>query len=164
MTSHYSLVHECASVCVCPRPEHDRRSRSSAETTPANDFEPVRCRRHNSQRPSVLRHLSSIHWTHHITSNLPRKTRVCLCVSGLAKEAYRGFQYGVRATERRMLQLRGCYSASPCPPDMGLVRPIVYLAFRTTPNALVRGGALSSLSEGQDFVCRTRRVWIAGFT
>ena len=28
-----------------------------------------------------------------------------------------------------MLQLRGCHSASPCPPDMGLVRPIVYPAF-----------------------------------
>lgn len=44
-----------------------------------------------------------------------------------------------------MLQLRGCHSASPCPPDMGLVRPIVYPAFRTTPNALVRGDSSSLL-------------------
>lgn len=35
-----------------------------------------------------------------------------------------------------MLQLCGCYSASPCPLDTGLVRLIVYLAFRATPNAL----------------------------
>lgn len=35
-----------------------------------------------------------------------------------------------------MLQLCGCYSASPCPLDTGLVRLIVYSAFRATPNAL----------------------------
>lgn len=46
-----------------------------------------------------------------------------------------GTSHGVRATERRMLQSCGCYSASPCPLDTGLVRLIVYSAFRATPNA-----------------------------
>jgi len=66
-------------------------------TTPTT-FEFVRSRRHNSQRPSVLRHLSSIHWTH--TTLLP-KTYVCVW----AREGgIQGISHGVRATERRMLQ------------------------------------------------------------
>ena len=60
--------------------------------TPPTTLESVRSRRHNLQRPSVLRHLSSIHWTH---TNLLRKI---LCVSGLAKEAYRGLH---TVSERR---------------------------------------------------------------
>lgn len=130
----------------------------SAETHPANDFESVRCRRHNLQRPSVLRHLSSIHWTHHSS---PEGS----FVSRLAKEAHRGLSHGVRATERLMLQSCGCYSASPCPPDMGLVRLIVYPAFRTTPNALGPRRIFSfSFFEGGGSFAGPKRVWIAGFT
>jgi hypothetical protein len=137
------------------RPSMIEGAGDSAETHPANDFESVRSRRHNLQRPSVLRHLSSIHWTH---PSSPEEI-----VSRLAKEAHRGLSNGVRATERLMLQSCGCYSASPCPLDTGLVRLIVYSAFRATPNALVRGET-SLLFRGRGFVCRTRRVWIAGFT
>ena len=62
-----------------------------------------------------------------------------------------------------MLQLCGCYSASPYPLDTGLVRLIVYLAFRATQNAFgPRHASLSSwmgiLSAGPE------RVWIAEFT
>jgi len=133
------------------RPSMIEGAGSSAETHPANDFESVRSRRHNLQRPSVLRHLSSIHWTFHII--LLRKNFV---VSRLAKEAHRGLSNGVRATERLMLQSCGCYSASPCPPDMGLVRLIVYPAFRTTPNALGPRRYFASRFRGRRFVCRTR--------
>jgi hypothetical protein len=92
MTSHRSLVHERVRVCVCSRPSMIEGAGDSAETPPPTTSESVRSRRHNSQRPSVLRHLSSIHWTH---TDLPRKI---WCVSGLAKEAHRGFH---TVSERR---------------------------------------------------------------
>ena len=63
-----------------------------------------------------------------------------------------------------MLQLRGCYSASPCPLDTGLVRLIVYPAFRATLNAS-RSAAISfSFSGGEIRLQDQKRVWIAGFT
>ena len=79
-----------------------------------------------------------------------------------------GTSHGVRATERRMQQSCGCYSASPCPLDTGLVRLIVYSAFRATPNAsrsaaihfsfpFFGGGSFFRLQD-------QKRVWIAGFS
>lgn len=61
--------------CVCPRPSTIEGAGDSAETTPrANDFEPVRRRWRNTQRPSVLRHLSSIHWTTLLSLSPERET------------------------------------------------------------------------------------------
>ena len=65
-----------------------------------------------------------------------------------------------------MLQLRGCYSASPCPLDTGLARLIVYQAFWTTPNASWSATVLlpSSFGEKGGSFAGPERVWIAGFS
>ena len=164
MTSHCSPVRERVRVCVCPRPRMIEGAGDSAETHPvpttSNPF--VVAGTTLSVLPSSATSPPS---TGHTT--LLFSGRI-LCVFRLAKEAYRGLSHGVRATERRMLQLRGCYSASPCPLDTGLVRLIVYSAFRATPNAS-RSAAIHFsfpfFGGGRFFRLQDqKRVWIAGFS
>jgi len=107
------------------------KEQATALRPPANDFRIRSESLANFQRPSVLRHLSSIHWTacHSSEDSLSR----------LAKEAYRGLH---TVSERRR---DGCCScavvirAVPVPSGYGVGSPDRLFAFRTTPNASVRG-------------------------
>jgi hypothetical protein len=94
MTSHCSLVYERVSVCVCSRPSMIEGAGDSAETPPPTTFESVRepsAQFTASFRPPPpLLHPLDIH-------TLTFSGRL-VCVSGLAKEAHRGFH---TVSERR---------------------------------------------------------------
>lgn len=102
-------------------------------TTPTT-FEFVRSRRHNSQRPSVLRHLSSIHWTHTLTFS--GKT-LCVCL-GSRRRHTGDFTRCPSDGETDAAVARLLFGQS-LSSGYGVGSPDRLFAFRTTPNASVRG-------------------------
>ena len=134
MTSHCSLVYERVCVCVYSRPSMIEGAGDSAETPRQrlpNPFRVVGKLTASFRPPPPLLHpLDPL--SLHLPSGRKRRSRF-----RPAKEAHRGFQYGVRGRCKQMWLLCGCYSGHPCPLlDTGLVRLIVLFSSRAIPNAL----------------------------
>jgi len=115
------------------RPSMIEGAGDSAETHHANDF---RIRSESSAQftasfrpPPPLLHPLDTHY--------PSPEDLCVCLG--SRRRHTGDFTRCPSDGETDAAECGCYSASPCPPDMGLVRLIVYLAFRATPNVLVRG-------------------------
>jgi hypothetical protein len=162
MTSHGTLVRERVRVCVCSRPSMIEGAGDSAETPPANDF---RIRSESSAQftasfrpPPPLLHPPDTHITF---------SGGFVCVSGLAKEAHRGFH---TVSERRRdgcCRVRLLFGQS-LSSGYGVGSPDRLSGFSSYSKRFGPRRDFSSLlffgGGGEVFVCRTRRVWIAGFT